>query len=144
MSRGRPAEIAPLAHLPIVRDLVTDRAGSSTNGRAKGQFEPTRTRRDDFARIEPASAPRRAIDAAIECIGCGVLLACDVVAWNADYLAGGAQSRMDARQRPARRRARGERLAAVAGDAGCHACHTHESCTERCPSTWPRRHRSWV
>ena len=26
-----------------------------------------------------------------------------------------------------------ERLAAVAGDAGCHACHTHLSCTERCP-----------
>jgi fumarate reductase iron-sulfur subunit len=26
-----------------------------------------------------------------------------------------------------------ERLAAVAGDAGCHACHTHMNCTERCP-----------
>ena len=26
-----------------------------------------------------------------------------------------------------------ERLRAVAGDAGCHACHTHVSCTERCP-----------
>jgi fumarate reductase iron-sulfur subunit len=25
------------------------------------------------------------------------------------------------------------RLAAVAGDAGCHACHTHMSCTDRCP-----------
>jgi fumarate reductase iron-sulfur subunit len=25
------------------------------------------------------------------------------------------------------------RLAAVAGDAGCHACHTQMSCTERCP-----------
>jgi fumarate reductase iron-sulfur subunit len=29
--------------------------------------------------------------------------------------------------------ARPERLRAVAGDAGCHACHTHQSCTERCP-----------
>jgi fumarate reductase iron-sulfur subunit len=26
-----------------------------------------------------------------------------------------------------------ERLRAVAGDAGCHSCHTHMSCTERCP-----------
>jgi len=26
-----------------------------------------------------------------------------------------------------------ERLRAIAGDAGCHACHTHMSCTERCP-----------
>ena len=29
--------------------------------------------------------------------------------------------------------AQGERLAAVAGDAGCHACHTQMTCTERCP-----------
>ena len=27
----------------------------------------------------------------------------------------------------------GERLRAVAGDAGCHSCHTHMSCTEHCP-----------
>ena len=26
-----------------------------------------------------------------------------------------------------------QRLRAVAGDAGCHSCHTHMSCTERCP-----------
>ena len=26
-----------------------------------------------------------------------------------------------------------ERLRAVAGDGGCHACHTHMSCAERCP-----------
>ena len=29
--------------------------------------------------------------------------------------------------------ARVERLRAVSGDAGCHACHTHLACTERCP-----------
>ena len=28
---------------------------------------------------------------------------------------------------------RRERLEAVAGDAGCHSCHTHMSCTELCP-----------
>jgi fumarate reductase iron-sulfur subunit len=33
--------------------------------------------------------------------------------------------------------ARRERLAAVAGDAGCHACHTHMTCTERCPKHLP-------
>ena len=30
---------------------------------------------------------------------------------------------------------RAERLAAVAGDAGCHACHTHMSCAEHCPKS---------
>ena len=35
--------------------------------------------------------------------------------------------------RDVREAANPERLRAVAGDAGCHACHTHLSCTERCP-----------
>jgi len=128
-------EIAPLAHLPIVRDLVTDMSGFFDKwARAKGQFQPTKTRGDDFARVEPASAPRRAVDAAIECIGCGVCYAaCDVVAWNVEYLGPAALNRAWTLVNDARDAARGERLAAVAGDAGCHACHTHESCTERCP-----------
>src|SRR5437763_1105746 len=132
---GDRLEIAPLAHLPIVRDLVTDMRGFFDKwARAKGQFKPTATRRDGFVRVEPASAKRRSIDAAIECIGCGVCCAaCDVVAWNADYLGPAALNRAWTLQNDPRDGARGERLAAVAGDAGCHACHTQASCTERCP-----------
>src|SRR5437588_3393680 len=53
-------EIAPLAHLPIVRDLVTDMRGFFDKwAQAKGHFKSTVTRRDGFARIEPASAKRR-------------------------------------------------------------------------------------
>ncbi|HEV3240670.1 MAG TPA: 2Fe-2S iron-sulfur cluster-binding protein [Casimicrobiaceae bacterium] len=128
-------EIGPLAHLPIVRDLVTDMRGFFDKWtRARGQFQPTRSRRDECARIEPAAPARRAIDAAIECIGCGVCYAaCDVVGWNRDYLGPAALNRAWTLINDVRDGARRERLAAVAGDAGCHACHTHESCTERCP-----------
>ena len=57
--------IAPLAHLPIVRDLVTDmRAFFDKWARARGQFQPTKTRRDDVARVAPSSTARRAVDAA--------------------------------------------------------------------------------
>ena len=135
VARDGRLEIAPLAHLPIVRDLVTDMSGFFDKwARAKGEFRATKTRRDDFARVEPASEPRQAIDAAIECIGCGVCYAaCDVVAWNAEYLGPAALNRAWTLVNDERDAARGERLAAVAGDAGCHACHTHESCTERCP-----------
>lgn len=128
-------EIAPLAHLPIVRDLVTDmREFFDKWARARGQFQPTKTRRDDVARVPPSSAARRAIDAAIECIGCGVCYAaCDVVAWNPDYLGPAALNRAWTLVKDVRDGAGRERLAAVAGDAGCHACHTHESCSERCP-----------
>jgi fumarate reductase iron-sulfur subunit len=135
VARDDRLEIGPLAHLPIVRDLVTDmREFFDKWARARGQFQSPATRRDEFARVEPASVARRAVDAAIECIGCGVCYAaCDVVAWNPAYLGPAALNRAWTLVNDVRDGARGERLAAVAGDAGCHACHTHESCTERCP-----------
>jgi fumarate reductase iron-sulfur subunit len=128
-------EVAPLAHLPIVRDLVTDmRTFFDKWARARAQFSPTATRHDDFARVEPASHARRAVDEAIECIGCGVCYAaCDVVGWNPDYLGPAALNRAWTLVNDVRDGARAARLAQVAGDAGCHACHTLGSCTERCP-----------
>jgi len=132
---GGALEIGPLAHLPVIRDLVVDMAPFFDKwARAKGAFAPTATRADGFARIEPASPARRAIDAAIECIGCGVCHAsCDVVGWNPDYLGPAALNRAWTLVNDPRDGARRARLQAVAGDAGCHACHTHQSCTERCP-----------
>jgi len=128
-------EIAPLAHFPVIRDLVTDMRGFFDKwAQAKGQFVPTATRNDSFARIEPAGKTRRAVDAAIECIGCGICHAsCDVVGWNAGYLGPAALNRAWTLVNDPRDGGRATRLAAVAGDAGCHACHTHQSCTERCP-----------
>jgi fumarate reductase iron-sulfur subunit len=118
-----------------VRDLVVDmRPFFDKWARARGQFSPTSSRRDPLARVKPSESSRRAIDAAIECIGCGVCYAsCDVVAWRPEYLGPAALNRAWTLVNDVRDGARRERLAAVAGDAGCHACHTHESCTERCP-----------
>ncbi len=128
-------EIAPLHHLPIVRDLVVDMAPFFDKwAKAKGAFVPTSTRRDDFARVEPASAKRRAIDATIECIGCAVCYAsCDVVGWKPDYLGPAALNRAFTLVSDVRDGGGAARLRAVADDGGCQACHTHQSCTERCP-----------
>jgi fumarate reductase iron-sulfur subunit len=128
-------EIAPLNNLPVIKDLVTDMSRFFDQwARAKGRFYGTRTRHDDFARVLPDSPQRREIDAAIECIGCGVCYSsCDVVTWNPAYLGPAALNRAWTLVNDARDTARAARLAAVAGDAGCHACHTHLSCTERCP-----------
>jgi len=127
--------IGPLRNLPVIRDLVTDmREFFDKWARAKGSFEGKQTRRDDFAKIRPQSEDRRQIDAAIECIGCAVCYAsCDVVAWNPDYLGPAALNRAWTLIKDARDQKKTERLRAVAGDAGCHSCHTHMSCTERCP-----------
>jgi fumarate reductase iron-sulfur subunit len=128
-------EIAPLANLPVVKDLVTDMTQFFDKwAAARGRFEGGATRRDDFARVAPGSPMRQLADAGIECIGCGVCYAsCDVVAWNPDYLGPAAMNRAWTLVNDVRDAANRERLAAVAGDAGCHACHTHMSCTERCP-----------
>ena len=135
VAAGERLEIAPLRNLPVIRDLVTDmREFFDKWARAKGQFKPSRTKQDDFAQIKPTSPQRREVDAAIECIGCGVCYsACDVVSWNPAYLGPAALNRAWTLVQDERDAAAAERLGAVAGDAGCHSCHTHMSCTERCP-----------
>ena len=128
-------EIGPLHNLPVIRDLVTDmREFFDKWARAKGQFAGTRTRHEDFARVSPDSEQREKVDAGIECIGCAVCYsACDVVSWNPDYLGPAALNRAWTLDQDVRDAAKTERLRAVAGDAGCQSCHTHMSCTERCP-----------
>ena len=132
---GDRLDIAPLNHLPVVKDLVADMSVFFDKwAAAKGRFQGARTRKDDFARVPPDSRRRKLVDEAIECIGCGVCYSsCDVVSWNPDYLGPAALNRAWTLYNDVRDTGQKARLAAVAGDAGCHACHTHMSCTERCP-----------
>jgi len=127
--------IEPLRNLPVIRDLVTDMSAFFDKwAHAMGKFEGQRTRRDDFQRVRPDDEKRKQVDAAIECIGCAVCYsACDVARWNPDYLGPAALNRAWTLVMDERDKAHTERLRAVAGDAGCHSCHTHMSCTERCP-----------
>jgi fumarate reductase iron-sulfur subunit len=135
VARNDKVEIGPLRNLPLIRDLVTDmREFFDKWARANGQFKGNRTRHDDFEAVKPNSVDRAQADAGIECIGCGVCYsACDVVSWNPDYLGPAALNRAWTLVKDERDGARLEHVRAVAGDAGCHSCHTHMSCTERCP-----------
>jgi fumarate reductase iron-sulfur subunit len=132
--RGR-LTIGPLQNLPVIKDLATDMAPFFEKWqRAKGRFAPSKSRSDPLAPIVPDNAARRAADAAIECINCGVCYAaCDTVRWNADYLGPAALNRAWTLVNDERDAGNAERLAAVAADGGCHACHTHQSCQEHCP-----------
>lgn len=128
-------EIAPIAHLPVLKDLVTDmRSFFDKATAARGYFTGAASRQDPFALVRPDSSRRREADAAIECIGCGVCYAsCEVVAWREDYLGPAALNRAWTLMNDERDVAGAQRLRAVAGAAGCHACHTHTACSERCP-----------
>ena len=135
VAKAGRVEIGPLANMPVVRDLVADmREFFDKWARARGQFKPTATRQDQFVAVKPESRERREADAGIECIGCGVCYAaCDVVKWKDDYLGPAALNRAWTLVNDVRDGGQRARLAAVAGDAGCHSCHTLMSCTRHCP-----------
>lgn len=128
-------KLEPLRNLSVIKDLAVDMSAFFDKlARAKGAFEPPVRPQGEFAVVEPDSPERRNADAAIECIGCGVCYsACDVVAWNREYLGPAALNRAWTLLNDVRDAGNLGRLAAVAGDAGCHACHTHQSCRQWCP-----------
>lgn len=127
--------LEPLRNLPVVKDLAVDMEPFFEKWTAAhGAFEPGDAPPEDFAVVAPDSPERRAVDAGIECINCGVCYAaCDVVAWNPDYLGPAALNRAWTLVNDVRDQGQAARLEAVSGDAGCQSCHTHMSCTEHCP-----------
>lgn len=131
---GNRLEVAPLRNLEVIKDLSVDMTDFFDKwAKAKGQFQGTQTRHDDFAAISPDDKQRRAASAGIECIGCGVCYAaCDVVAWNKDYLGPAALNRAWTLVNDVRDGANRERLKAVSGTGGCQACHSQQGCVERC------------
>jgi len=135
VARDRRLTIEPLRNLPVIKDLTCDMTGFFEKWQAAhGRFEGTRTRREDIARIAPASPKRAAADAGIECINCAVCFAaCDVVAWNPEYLGPAAFNRAWTLHNDERDSGQAARLRAVAGDAGCHNCHSQQGCTAHCP-----------
>lgn len=130
-----PLKLEPLRNLPIVKDLTVDMEPFFEKWqRAHGYFEPGENPPAEFATIAPSSSERIAADEGIECINCGICYAaCDVVTWNADYLGPAALNRAWTLVNDVRDAGQDARLAAVSGDAGCHSCHSHMSCTSFCP-----------
>ncbi len=128
-------KLEPLRNLSVIKDLAVDMSAFFDKlARARGAFVPPKRPRSDFAVVRPDSAERCSAEAAIECIGCGVCYsACDVVAWNREYLGPAALNRAWSLINDVRDAGNIGRLLAVAGDAGCHACHSHQSCRQWCP-----------
>jgi fumarate reductase iron-sulfur subunit len=133
--KGGKLTIAPLTNLPVIRDLVTDMTPFFEKWRdARGRFVAGDGPSDELAPVQPESKERTAASEAIECINCGVCYsACDVVSWRDDYLGPAALNRAWAAYNDVRDGDRNGILKAVSQGAGCHACHTHQSCAEHCP-----------
>ena len=134
--RDNRLRIEPLRNLPVIKDLVCDMSEFFEKWKqARGHFEGKTSRAEKVARISPKSPERQAASAAVECINCAICYSsCDVVAWNRDYMGPAALNRAWSLQNDERDNARDERLQAVAGDAGCHQCHSQQGCATYCPN----------
>ena len=126
--------LEPLRNFTVVKDLAVEMVAFFDKWRdANGHFEPGAAQ-TDFQMVPPATPERKAADAGIECIGCGVChSACDVVTWNKDYLGPAPLNRAWTLVNDVRDTANDARIDAISGSAGCHACHSHMNCTEFCP-----------
>lgn len=128
-------KIQPLRNLKVVKDLTCDMTEFFDKmNKAEGKFHPTKTRNDDFDVVLPDDPNRQLAAQGIECIGCAVCYsACDVVEWNKDYLGPAALNRAWTLVNDVRDGGNKERLTAISGDSGCHACHSQQGCVKHCP-----------
>jgi fumarate reductase iron-sulfur subunit len=126
--------LRPLYHFPLVRDLVVDMAPFRARMQAAGaSFVPARPGAG-AARIGRDSPERRAIDPAIECIGCGMCLsACTMVAHAPAFPGPAALNRAFTLQADSRDGARAERAALLLGGDALSRCHAQGNCTAVCP-----------
>ncbi|HUJ97123.1 MAG TPA: 2Fe-2S iron-sulfur cluster-binding protein [Stellaceae bacterium] len=135
VASGGRLELRPLENMPVIKDLAVDMSNFFGKwSRAHGAFAPMAGLGEEFAKVAPDSPERQAASAGIECIGCGVCYAaCDVVRWNDAFLGPAALNRAWTLVNDCRDGDGAARLRAVAGDAGCHACHSQQSCALHCP-----------
>lgn len=127
--------IEPLRNMPRIKDLACDMSAFFDKWhRAGGKFKGKTTRNDPIAAVDPNSRKRRNADAGIECINCAICYAaCDVVAWNADYVGPAALNRAWTLLNDERLANPKEVLAKATEDGGCSSCHTQGNCMKHCP-----------
>jgi succinate dehydrogenase/fumarate reductase iron-sulfur protein len=125
-------EIAPLAGLPVVRDLIVDtRPFWSQWARVKPWFVPAKA---DVQRIALGSAAAGLVDGALGCISCGACYStCELTRHGSDYLGPAALNRALALIADPRDGAAHERLDIIGSSGGVDRCHYIGGCTAACP-----------
>jgi succinate dehydrogenase / fumarate reductase iron-sulfur subunit/fumarate reductase iron-sulfur subunit len=124
-------EIAPLAGLPVVRDLIVDtRPFWAEWARVEPWFVPT----GDEERIPVGSHEAEVVDGALGCISCGACYStCEIARHDSDYLGPAALNRALALIADPRDGAAKKRLEIVGGRGGVDRCHYVGGCTSSCP-----------
>jgi succinate dehydrogenase iron-sulfur subunit len=126
--------VRPLYHFPLLRDLVVDMAPFGDQMRSVGAALAPAAGAAPYAVIPSPSGERREIDAAIECIGCGMCVsACTMVAHNEHFPGPAALNRAFTVQRDRRDAAGRDRWEVLLSDDALARCHGQSTCTDVCP-----------
>lgn len=135
VAAGRVLTIEPLRNMPRIKDLACDMSAFFDKWqKAGGRFKGKLTRSDAPMAVDPKSRERRAANAGIECINCGVCYStCDSVAARTDYLGPAALNRAWTLVNDVRHAERRATLDKTMADGGCGSCHTMGSCVQYCP-----------
>ena len=129
-----PVTVRPLYHFPLLRDLVVDLAPLDARLAAVGGALVPAADAESYAAIVHDSAARREIDAAIECIGCGMCVsACTIVAHHPRFPGPAALNRAFTLQRDARDGGAEARWSVLLSDDALARCHGQGNCTAVCP-----------
>ena len=118
--------VRPLYHFPLLRDLVVDMTPFAEQAARRGRRAACRPRAPSAYALIPATRrERRDIDAAIECIGCGMCVsACTMVAHNPRFPGPAALNRAFTLERGLAATPAGEaRWAVLLSDDALARCH---------------------
>lgn len=132
---GEECTVAPLASLPVIKDLVVDMAPFWAKFRAVEPYLIV-----DAARPVPEREYRMSPERATylhqfsACIQCGACYsACPMVGTDPDYLGPAALAKAYRYTADPRDTATDDRVGLVAGEHGVYRCHSIFNCTEVCP-----------
>jgi len=130
---GSEITVAPLPHLPVIRDLVVD---------LHPFFHKIEMIKPYFQGLEPypekefpqSIKDREAIDTAIDCIDCAACYSACPMSWTNENYPGPAAFLKAARFiNDTRDAARKERLRLIGCENGVWRCHTVFNCADACP-----------
>ena len=132
---GHDITIAPLPHLPVVRDIVIDlHPFFHKMDLVKPYFESKQPYPDKEFKQFPKE--REAVDVSIDCIDCGACYSACPMSWTDQKYPGPAAFVKAARFiADTRDSAKRERLNLVGCEDGLWRCHTVFNCADACPKS---------
>ena len=133
---GDTVTIAPLPHLPVIKDLVVSLEPFFEQWkRIKPAMHSANRESKELVKIPATSRYARETPGKRDCITCGICYAaCGVKGTSAEYLGPAAINRAFLRIMDPRDDLAEERVAAVNAErAGVWRCHTQFGCTAACP-----------